>query len=476
MLQWSENDAVSLIRMLRWVFDLQQELDADAEVPVFAHCCPRRTPDYLVQEVERLIESMGGSTPTRIQVPFDLPDESYPRGSVWGLWNIARWAYETKTDFLLMEPDMVPLKADWFYRIREEYDACAFPYLGAIEPAHPAGSYPKHMAGCGVYHHGLWQHMATDRLDLAWDVAIAEHVVPIAQQSRVIQQVFGSGSGPRFRSEWDVQRVIREDAALFHRNKDGSVIEILRRRRSTRPEPSCPVQRIQVTHEVLDPVNGRPKVFTYFEPINEQADENLQIIEIWKQTWAKHGWDPVVLNQQVAQRHPRYFELDGWAHLRKTKNQWSYERACYARWMAYAEYGTRFGEQYEPDRMIWFADWDCMNRGLTATAVEGLFHARPLNFGDIDGVPSFGRISGYGLSKLIDMFSDPLCTTGRWCTEDNVSDMNIIRDYLPPRRDLTTLFGAPPTKPLIHFSTHSVGDRNRLAVIQEWARKEGYIA
>lgn len=228
--QWSEADAVQAIRVLEWAIELRSRCpDMDVLRPLIVYFCPQRTPLYLIQRVHQLLEILGVGI-RQIVPQLDLPDERYPRGSVWGFWHIAQWACNEGLDFMLMEPDAIPLTASWWSRIRQEWLDSKWPYIGHIEPPHPSGGYPRHMAGCGIYHKDVWRHIDPSRLDLAFDVALGEHVVPLAQQSVCIQQVFGSTEPPRFRSQMDLDRIIRQDAVLFHRNKDGSLIQLLRER------------------------------------------------------------------------------------------------------------------------------------------------------------------------------------------------------------------------------------------------------
>jgi hypothetical protein len=228
--QWFEADAVQAIRVLEWVKEMGVRSGAEAgRLPYIIHFCPLRTPAWLVAKVEHLLGEIG-TIMARVEPSFDLPDERYPRGSVWGFWHLARWANAEAVDFMLMEPDAIPLTASWWGRILTEWETSEWPYIGQIEPAHPSGGYPRHMAGCGIYHHDVWRHLDSSRLDLAFDVALGEHVVPLAQQSVCIQQVFGATEPPRFRSQADVNRLVREDAVIFHRNKDGSLIRLLQER------------------------------------------------------------------------------------------------------------------------------------------------------------------------------------------------------------------------------------------------------
>lgn len=230
--QWSEADAVQAVRVLEWWRDIRATAYAETDVRGRPHIVtfrPKRTAQWLKDRVDGLLETVGQGLEV-IEPAFDLPDERYPRGSVWGFWHIAQFCHERKYDFVLMEPDAIPLKATWWTELETEVETRQWPYLGHLEPAHVSGGYPKHMAGCGAYWHQVWPAIDTSRLDKAFDVALAEHVVPLSESSRCIQQVFGHEGPPRFRTQEDVRRIIREDAVLFHRNKDGSLIQLLRER------------------------------------------------------------------------------------------------------------------------------------------------------------------------------------------------------------------------------------------------------
>lgn len=224
VLQWCEADLAATLRLADWIAALGTD-----NLPEIYSYCPKDTPESIVDLVTSKFDEHGLGA-SLIQPPFDLPDERYPRGSTWGFINIAEQMHRLGNDFLLMEPDMIPLRSAWWDRLHGEVNDSPWPYVGHIEPAHPSGGYPTHMAGCGVYHHDVFRYFPFNRLDLAWDVALGEHVVPLAQQSQCIQQVFGATEPPRFRGQADIDRIIRPDAVLFHRNKDGSLIRLLRER------------------------------------------------------------------------------------------------------------------------------------------------------------------------------------------------------------------------------------------------------
>lgn len=77
------------------------------------------------------------------------------------------------------------------------------------------------------------------------------------------------------------------------------------------------------------------KVFCYHEPIQGFKQEE-EIIDLWRESWAKHGWEPVVNSASDALKYPGYdrFLEAVWKH--PTVNPKQYELACYRRWAAMA--------------------------------------------------------------------------------------------------------------------------------------------
>lgn len=54
----------------------------------------------------------------------------------------------------------------------------------------------------------------------------------------------------------------------------------------------------------------KPKIYAYYESLQTrpQAEEFAQA-NVWKQTWEKHGWEPVMLNNSHAKGSPLYQKL-----------------------------------------------------------------------------------------------------------------------------------------------------------------------
>ena len=144
-----------------------------------------------------------------------------------------------------MEPDAVPLTPDWLDKIEDEYLAAKKPFMldKVITPTR------SHNSGVGVYPGRVRDY--TQRLwELSggspWDVFLAEEFTPFTHHTGLIHDKFyrvweDPKSGPPVFPDAESLSIIEPGAVLFHRNKDGSLIERLRESRGS----------VSVTHPVL---------------------------------------------------------------------------------------------------------------------------------------------------------------------------------------------------------------------------------
>ena len=91
-------------------------------------------------------------------------------------------------------------------------------------------------------------------------------------------------------------------------------------------------------------------------PVPSLYDEDSQrrLIEVWRKSWAKAGWDPVVLSESDMLSCPkyRYYKTKFWAL--PTEYGHDYEGACFMRWAAVAHLGGGM-----------MTDFDVINYGFT---------------------------------------------------------------------------------------------------------------
>jgi hypothetical protein len=106
------------------------------------------------------------------------------------------------------------------------------------------------------------------------------------------------------------------------------------------------------------------KVISYFQsiPNSDFSQQSEELIEVYKQSWIKHGWNPIVLNEEYSKRNELFHKLDLGnpdANFYKTisSSMWKYHRSCYCRLLAYCQYVRENGATL-------YADYDVINYGF----------------------------------------------------------------------------------------------------------------
>lgn len=189
-----------------------------------------------------------------ITTPGNLPDERWPIGPNWMFQTAANWvAQHDKRPFWWNEPDCIPLTEGWLDFIEQEYYRAGKPFMGAVvkgvsKPIVIGDS----LNGCAVYPPDTATRFAKIPFNSpeAWDILAGPVTVPNAHHSKCYQYFWGQpGSAPTFRSRhikgepanvFTLEQ-LRHDAVVFHRNKDSTLIPLLRKRRvvKTRGGPPC---------------------------------------------------------------------------------------------------------------------------------------------------------------------------------------------------------------------------------------------
>jgi hypothetical protein len=143
-----------------------------------------------------------------------------------------------KLPWLWMEPDATPLKPGWLNEIAGAYETCPKRFMGPLMTArNQPGAPPVHMPACAVYPPDAWKSLEQFTKGPApFYIASAGYTAPRAQNTRLIQHFWGKPDLPptfvRSRGPSDPENAVppdflRPDAALFHRCKDGSLIDLL---------------------------------------------------------------------------------------------------------------------------------------------------------------------------------------------------------------------------------------------------------
>lgn len=104
------------------------------------------------------------------------------------------------------------------------------------------------------------------------------------------------------------------------------------------------------------------KVHTYFETLPENPD-GARLLELWKENWTQHGWEPVVLFREMTGVHPLSRELERLIARLPSTNSLEYESACWRRWLAVAVAAAAAAERMQPRPAVLVVDYDVLIRG-----------------------------------------------------------------------------------------------------------------
>jgi hypothetical protein len=178
---------------------------------------------------------------TVIQTPGTHKRE-WPHGPNAAFLSASKYALDNKRDFLWLETDCVPTKSEWLAELETEYKKCGKQYLGGIVECHPPLP-SKVMYGVAVYHHtafSIASKAIADRPELAFDVSMSPSTVKSAEPSKLIQL---SAKDKKHKV------ILGSGVALYHPEKSGSLIEMLKGRTVSdkddiKPLPSRHIDRM----------------------------------------------------------------------------------------------------------------------------------------------------------------------------------------------------------------------------------------
>lgn len=165
------------------------------------------------------------------------PVEAWPQAPNWAFQHTARYMQPGGRPWFWMEPDCVPLKPEWLYKLNQEYCVCRKPIMGVIVKG------MGHCNGTAIYpaNFPALSRAAMNCTDIAWDGLMKDETIKLTHDaSRLICHVWGIkhqraqpfGGDPAHFSCWsDVRRWVDLNAVVFHRAKDTSLIERLREMR-----------------------------------------------------------------------------------------------------------------------------------------------------------------------------------------------------------------------------------------------------
>ena len=109
-------------------------------------------------------------------------------------------------------------------------------------------------------------------------------------------------------------------------------------------------------------MSNQQTVICYYEALGSEFSEDSQkLIDMWRSSWSKLGWKPIVLDSSYAANHPCFEKLDlsnpDNSLYRDQKNK-PYHMSCFYRLLAYCNYVLDNGSTL-------YADYDVINYGFS---------------------------------------------------------------------------------------------------------------
>lgn len=223
----------------------------------------------------------------QVSTPGNLPDERWPIGPNWMFQTAMNWVYQNVlTAFWWNEPDCIPLREGWLDFIETEHYRGGKPFSGCIVKGVPVGNIviPDSLNGCAVYPPDTAKRFGAVAFNSteAWDILAGPLAVPHAHHLKCYQYFWGEpGLAPTFRprhEKGEPKNVftldqLRADAVAFHRNKDSTLIPLLRTRREGTPN----VVHVVECHQPVDARTAR--AMSSWELLQS---EHFKTIQVWK--------------------------------------------------------------------------------------------------------------------------------------------------------------------------------------------------
>jgi len=150
------------------------------------------------------------------------------------------------------------------------------------------------------------------------------------------------------------------------------------------------------------------KIYTYYEDI--KFEKQLELTEVWKQSWRKQGFDPIVLTREDAKKSPlyqKYYDFVQRVHENisgKTLPDNNYWLAAQLEIVAFTTIPK--GE------VAYISDYDVINKNFTHKTNMGKLHWR-------DSCCScFASGSCWGWRKYVKLLIEEEKTITDWCLQE----------------------------------------------------------
>lgn len=166
-------------------------------------------------------------------ITFNDVYHQWPISTTLAFSTVARHVeYTTQEPFLWIEPDIVPLRSGWLDKLADEYKQTKRPFMGALVPEFKGT--PAHMSGIGIWPGIMTEHAGPALMldeQAPFDLMAIDHIYPKCFFTDKIVHRWDRPAKPPVKSMADIYSVVTTECVLFHGNKDGSWIDVLRQER-----------------------------------------------------------------------------------------------------------------------------------------------------------------------------------------------------------------------------------------------------
>lgn len=160
-------------------------------------------------------------------------------------------------------------------------------------------------------------------------------------------------------------------------------------------------------------------IYTYYDNIHQDEDEyQNHLIELWKISWEKNGFNTFVLTKESALKHPNYSNFKNKIekiHLSIAKTPITqYGLSCFERWLAYSS--------LKLNKPFYVSDYDVINNGFKPQNLQ----IDPQKISFIDTLcPSIA----IGTSSLFEAFCLDILSSSKTSLFKKAYKNNSLRNY-----------------------------------------------
>lgn len=215
-------------------------------------------------------------------------DLQWPRPQNYCWQSVARWIeHRYRSPWFWWEQDMVVLKPGTFHTLAYAHRQGARQFTGCVTQL--GGAF--YLAGCAVYPWDISTYAPTAMLTQAepWDKigSFRDGVLRRAHDISPLICHTPDRDNVRFSSRRDIERHIPETAILFHKNKDGSLLDVLQNKVSDEAreeeevglKPSARIKTSNVTPSFTEQTPWPCGYFTFPTPLHLTCNYNCSLIE-----------------------------------------------------------------------------------------------------------------------------------------------------------------------------------------------------